>query len=265
MSAVCLSQGETPGSYARERAGRKDRVRVALVVVGLMARKVSLFFDCISPYTHISLSLWSRYLKVWPVDLTLRPFFLGGVMAATGNQPPGMLPAKGHFLVQDLARSAALYEVPLLETPSNFFDARLQQSALKVSRLLCAAQLDGCDDTKVLQLALAASKCLHADPCLRAGSELTINDSLMRRACADASLDRTQTQALLELAQGEATKQALRANTEEAVARGAFGSPTAFVHEADAPEAMFFGSDRMEQLAHHLGLPYHGARPTSRL
>ena len=228
-------------------------------------QKVSLFFDCISPYTHISLSLWSRYLKVWPVDLTLRPFFLGGVMAATGNQPPGMLPAKGAFLVQDLARSAALYEVPLLETPSNFFDAPLQRSALKVSRLLCAAQLDGCDDAKVLALALAASKCLHADPGLRAGSELTIDDSLMRRACAGAALDRTQTQALLELAQGEATKQALRANTEEAVARGAFGSPTAFVHEAGAPEAMFFGSDRMEQLAHHLGLPYHGARPTSRL
>ena len=68
-----------------------------------------------------------------------------------------------------------------------------------------------------------------------------------------------------ELAQGEATKKALRANTEEAVARGAFGSPTAFVQEADASEAMFFGSDRMEQLAHHLGLPYHGARPPSRL
>ena len=29
---------------------------------------LSLFFDCISPYTHISLSLWSRYLKVWPVE-----------------------------------------------------------------------------------------------------------------------------------------------------------------------------------------------------
>ena len=97
----------------------------------LMARKVSLFFDCISPYTHISLSLWSRYVKVWPVDLTLRPFFLGGVMAATGNQPPGMLPVKGAFLAQDLPRSAALYEVDLLETPSNFFDAPLQRSALK--------------------------------------------------------------------------------------------------------------------------------------
>lgn len=231
-----------------------------------MARKVSLFFDCISPYTHISLSLWSRYVKVWPVDLTLRPFFLGGVMAATGNQPPGMLPAKGAFLAQDLPRSAALYEVDLLETPSNFFDAPLQRSALKVSRLLCAAQLDGCDDAKVLQLALAASKCLHADRGSRSGAELTIDDSLIRRACADAALDLTQTQALLELAQGEATKKALRANTEEAVARGAFGSPTAFVQEADAPsEAMFFGSDRMEQLAHHLGLPYHGARPPARL
>ena len=154
-----------------------------------MAAKVSLFFDCISPYTHISLSLWSRYLKVWPVELTLRPFFLGGVMSATGNQPPGMLPARGAFLVQDLARSASLYGVPLLKTPSNFFGAPLQRSALKVARLLCAAQLNGCDDAKVLQLAVAASKCFHADPRARVDSELVIDDCLMRRACADAALD----------------------------------------------------------------------------
>ena len=230
-----------------------------------MKHRVSLFFDCISPYTHISLSLWSRYLKVWPVELTLRPFFLGGVMMATGNQPPAMLPARGAFLAQDLARSAALYEVPLLETPSNFFGAPLQRSAIKVARLLCAAQLDGCNDAKVLELAVAASNCLHADPGARSGSELVIDDSLMRRACADAELDGTQTQALLELVQGEPAKQLLRTNTEEAVARGAFGSPTAFVQTVDAPEAMFFGSDRMEQLAHSFKLPYHGARPTSRL
>ena len=42
--------------------------------------RVDLFFDAISPYTHISLNLWSRYAKAWPITLKLRPFFLGGVM-----------------------------------------------------------------------------------------------------------------------------------------------------------------------------------------
>ena len=86
---------------------------------GLMTRaRIDLFFDCISPYTHISLHLWSRYAKAWPVTLKLRPFFLGGVMKATGNQPPGMLATRGSFLAADLQRSAALYDVPLL--PSEY-------------------------------------------------------------------------------------------------------------------------------------------------
>lgn len=55
-------------------------------------------------------------------------------------------------------------------------------------------------------------------------------------------------------------KQALVANTEEAVARGVFGSPTAFVTSEAGEVQMLFGSDRMEQMAHLLGLEYHGAR-----
>ena len=222
--------------------------------------RVDLFFDAISPYTHISLNLWSRYASAWPVTLRLRPFFLGGVMNATGNQPPGVLPARGAYLTQDLSRSAALYDVPLLPVPTNFFSKPLQRSALQVARLLCAAQLNGSDDAKVLDLAVAASGCLHAEPAFRTDSELTIDERLLQQACLQVGLEAP---GLLQLAQGEAAKTALRTNTEEAVERGAFGSPTAFVvsDEGAEPDAMFFGSDRMEQLAHHLGLPYHGARP----
>ena len=225
-----------------------------------MPPRIDLFFDAISPYTHLSLNLWSRYAKAWPVTLRLRPFFLGGVMTATGNQPPGTLPARGAYLTQDLARSAALYEVPLLAMPTNFFGAPLQRSALKAARLMCAAQLNGLDDAAVLDLALAVSNGLHADTTARnADSELTIDDALLQRACVQVGLE---AQLLLQLAQGDAAKQLLRTNTEEAVARGAFGSPTAFVAGEGGQEALFFGSDRMEQIAHHLGLPYYGARPT---
>ncbi len=45
---------------------------------------------------------------------------------------------------------------------------------------------------------------------------------------------------LADIAKPEA-KAALRANTDEAIARGAFGSPTFFVERDD----MYFGNDRM--------------------
>ena len=44
-----------------------------------------LFYDVVSPYTHLALHVWQRYSKIWPVDLALRPMFLGGVMQATGQ------------------------------------------------------------------------------------------------------------------------------------------------------------------------------------
>ncbi len=47
--------------------------------------------------------------------------------------------------------------------------------------------------------------------------------------------------ALLEGAGDAAVKAELRATTEEAVARGAFGAPTFFV-----ADEMFFGNDRLD-------------------
>ena len=46
---------------------------------------------------------------------------------------------------------------------------------------------------------------------------------------------------ILERAQSEAIKDRLRANTDEVMARGGFGSPTIFVGGSD----MYFGNDRL--------------------
>ena len=40
-----------------------------------------------------------------------------------------------------------------------------------------------------------------------------------------------------------------------------YGSPTAFLSDGERDEAMVFGSDRFEQLAHHFSLPYFGPDP----
>ena len=48
-------------------------------------------------------------------------------------------------------------------------------------------------------------------------------------------------QSVLALTTDPAIKEALKANTEEAVRRGAFGAPTMFVGDQ-----MFFGQDRLD-------------------
>jgi 2-hydroxychromene-2-carboxylate isomerase len=55
-------------------------------------------------------------------------------------------------------------------------------------------------------------------------------------------------QATLALANDPEVKAALRATTDEAVARGAFGAPTMFVGEE-----MFFGQDRLDFVREALG------------
>jgi 2-hydroxychromene-2-carboxylate isomerase len=59
-------------------------------------------------------------------------------------------------------------------------------------------------------------------------------------------------------------KQRLRANTDELVARGGFGSPTIFV----AGDDLYFGNDRLclvrEALARHRASPDEGSRWTTR-
>jgi len=58
-------------------------------------------------------------------------------------------------------------------------------------------------------------------------------------------------------AKSDTVKAQLKAVSDEAVSRGAFGAPTLFVTRADETAAsMYFGSDRFHIIARQLGLPY---------
>lgn len=233
-----------------------------------MARRVAaeLFFDVVSPYTYLHMGTLSQYARLWPCAVKMRPMFLGGVMMAAKNQPPATVKAKGRWLGGDLARSADLAGLPILKTPTNFF-SEVAKQVLGVQRLLCAAELHGMSQEHQLELASAFAHSMHADGSLRSGdNELKVNEALFEAAFGLAGVDPADAKALVEASTGQAAKDLLKANTEEAVARGTFGSPTTFVTSSgggkpDVVEFMVFGSDRMEQVAHACGMPYHGTNP----
>jgi len=50
-----------------------------------------LWFDVVSPYTVFALEAVRRLERDWKWTPKWRPFFLGGVMQATGNTPPALL------------------------------------------------------------------------------------------------------------------------------------------------------------------------------
>ena len=71
------------------------------------------------------------------------------------------------------------------------------------------------------------------------GEDCDIGDpAVLAEACAAAGLDAAET---LAVADSPELKTRLRANTDEVIARGGFGTPTFFVGDTD----MYFGQDRI--------------------
>jgi len=183
-----------------------------------MSRKLEFFYDYVSPYSYMANS---QLDTLGDVDVVFRPMFLGGVMKATGNRPPGMLPPRLRYLTRDLDRWARHYGIPFRN------NSIFPQNTLAALRLALVAQRQGCFEQ--VHQRLFDAMFIHD----RDLSDLTV----LRDIAVAAGLD---ADALLAALEEPDIKAALKANTEEAVTRGAFGAPTMFVGDE-----MFFGNDRL--------------------
>lgn len=86
-------------------------------------------------------------------------------------------------------------------------------------------------------------------------------------ACRSAGIDEQDSATLLRHAQSEPCKQAVKKWTDESIRLGAYGFPFMHVQGPTVPDGsqMYFGSDRIEQIAMalqrpYLGLPNHKSR-----
>jgi 2-hydroxychromene-2-carboxylate isomerase len=191
-----------------------------------MSKKLEFFFDYISPTAYVAQAVVRGVIERTGADLVLRPMFLGGVMQATGNRPPGMVPAKGKYMGQDLARCTKRYGLPLHFNP---------HFPTMNTRPLTGATIRLADDPEQQdKLFMAGWKHIWGKPNgINCGEEAEF-----KAAFASEGFDADK---LWALGTDPETKAMLRANTDEAVERGAFGAPTFFVGEE-----MFFGHDRLD-------------------
>lgn len=198
-----------------------------------MAKALEFFFDFVSPTAYIAQKIVPGVVARTGAELIYRPMFLGGVMQAAGNQPPGMIPAKGKYMLADLTRCAARHETPL------HFNAHFP---MMNTRPLCGAMIRLADQPQVqAKLFTAAWKHLW-------GTSETIDPGNQDAVIAALNSEGLNGEEIWSLGVEADTKAMLRANTEEAVARGAFGAPTFFVGRD-----MFFGHDRIDYAEEALG------------
>ncbi|MGH2901401.1 MAG: 2-hydroxychromene-2-carboxylate isomerase [Solirubrobacteraceae bacterium] len=187
-----------------------------------MPRRVELFYDYVSPFSYLANSQIPGLAKRTGAEVVYRPFLLGGVMQATGNQPPATLPARGAYMPKDIARWVRRYGLPFRFNPS------FPMNTLHAMRAALAAQ------------ELGVFPAYHA-ALFRAAWEEPRNladAAELRDVIAKAGLDAER---ILARAGADEIKARLKANTAEAAERGAFGAPTFFVGDE-----MFFGNDRLD-------------------
>lgn len=184
--------------------------------------KVEFFFDFGSPTTYLAYTQIPKIAARTKAELVYVPFLLGGVFKATGNASPAMVPAKGSYMNADMGRFAKRYGVPLAMNP--FFPI----NTLHLMRGAVAMQKAG----RLPAYMDAVFQAMWVKP-VNMGDQAIVADVLSK-----AGFDATQ---VMEAAGAEDVKETLKANTERAVARGAFGAPTFFVGDD-----MFFGQDRLD-------------------
>ena len=76
-----------------------------------MTKKLEFFFDYVSPYSYLANS---QLNSIKGIEIQYRPMFLGVVMEATGNKPPGALPVRGKYLTKDIKRCFKRISLSLL-------------------------------------------------------------------------------------------------------------------------------------------------------
>jgi 2-hydroxychromene-2-carboxylate isomerase len=184
-----------------------------------MSKRVEFFYDYVSSYSYLANS---QLATLGADELVYRPVFLGAVMSATGNTPPANVPARGKYLRRDLARWATHYGVTFRMNP------RFPQNTLGALRLALVALRDG-------QFELLHQRLFDA---MWVEQRDLSDPAVLIELAAAAGLDAKRSLAATE---EQEIKDLLKANTDEAVARGAFGAPTFFVGDE-----MFFGNDRLD-------------------
>jgi 2-hydroxychromene-2-carboxylate isomerase len=189
--------------------------------------EIECFFDCGSPWTYLAFHNLPAVAHEFDAAIAWRPFLVGGVFNAinptvhAAREHP--VPAKLAYMkkdLQDWARAAGLHII----FPPTVFPV----NSVKAMRGCLVLEPEG----KLVPFARAVFEAYWGED--QDISRPEVLSGICRRIGVDPA-------AFLAAIEAPAIKDRLRANTQEAMDRGAFGSPTIFVGGED----MYFGNDRL--------------------
>ena len=191
-----------------------------------MARRLDFYFDCSSPWTYLGFHAIQPLAAETGAEIAWKPILVGGVFN-TVNQTvydnrakPN--PRKQSYMLKDLGDWARLYGLEIVFPPKVF-----PVNSVKCMRGAFVAL----DAGKLIAYATAAFEAYWSH------DQDISREDVLGGIATKAGLERQRFFAAIET---DECKKRLRANTDELIARGGFGSPTLFVGNS-----MFFGNDRL--------------------
>ena len=205
-----------------------------------MTAHIDFYFDLSSPWTRLAFGNSRPALDGLDYEITWRPFLVGGVFNAVN---PSVYESRKPENAARLARSFGWLRewAELAGVAMNFPSEHHPVKSVHAMRFCCALE----NDQQALErFAGAAFEAYFTE-----GRNL--DDPAVLAAIADEiGMDGA---ALAEQAGTQPVKDRLRANTEEAIERGAYGSPTLFVSgPGEGAERMYFGNDQLPLVRHRV-------------
>jgi 2-hydroxychromene-2-carboxylate isomerase len=186
---------------------------------------IEFFFDCSSPWTYLAWHNIQPMAREFSVEITWRPILVGGIFNSVNPsvyaQREKPVPLKARYMKKDLQDWARAAGIAITFPPTVF-----PVNSVKAMR--------GCVwlGKDMLPFARAVFETYW-------GADKDISqDAVLAEICKSVGIDPEK---FLAGIGDQAIKDQLKANTEEVVARGGFGSPTIFVNKTD----MYFGNDRL--------------------
>jgi 2-hydroxychromene-2-carboxylate isomerase len=197
-----------------------------------MSRVVEFFFDFMSPYSYLAATRVEAVAAAHGARVSYRPCFLPGILRATGNRGPAEIPAKLAHTFKDLSDWTDALGLPPIRVPETFPFLTTQANR---------AALVAVDEGRGGAFVRPMFEAIWRDG--RDGSDEAVLSEVLTAAGLDAPK-------VLALASSPPLKDRLKAATDEAVQRGAYGVPTFFVEGE-----MFVGNDRLDFVARRLARP----------
>ena len=187
---------------------------------------IEFFFDCSSPWTYLAFHNIQPLAREFGAEISWRPILVGGIFNTINpsvyEARASPVPAKARYSGKDLQDWARLAGLKIKMPPTVF-----PVNSVKAMRICLVL-----GQTRMVPFAKGVFEAYWGDD-----ADIS-QDAVLTDACARLGLD---AKALLTAQADQGIKDQLRANTDEVMARGGFGSPTIFVGKTD----MYFGNDRL--------------------